>query len=356
MIKRALFLLMLVCACGGPDYGEAFIAPYRAAQRAKNAGRYQEAADLYLDAANGAKRVKDRDEALFNRALMFERMENWDEARGVYRKIIEVSPRGPRTARSAFEHATNHIDHGNAEVGFTELVRAVERYPAHGAAPYAIKRWVMHHSESKGEAAVQRQLTAWLAKLGKTALAQQLKYEMGKSYHRAGNLQKAHVWLVRAAREHPLPKGNLTDDAWWRAAEVASKMGKHQLAIDNLEELLQAREYSEWTFSYERPRFPQAQMRIAEIYRDDLKNTDEARAAYKLVFSRHKTSILADDAMWQAALLARAAGDTDDMCDLAEDLPDRFPDSRYNKCVHVLCAEAPKGKRPCPPYILEQLE
>ncbi len=181
-----------MCACGSPDYGEAFITPYRAAQRAKNAGRYDEAARLYLQAAAGAQRVKDRDEAYFNRALMYERLERHADARAVYRELIRVSPQGPRTARSAFEHATSHIDHGDAKIGWVELVRAIEHYPNHGSAPYAIRRWIMHTSEQDGEPAVHAQLKKWLSKLGESVLAQQLKYETGHSFARAGSLRIAH--------------------------------------------------------------------------------------------------------------------------------------------------------------------
>lgn len=358
---KALFVIVATLfasvgvGCGGPDYGEAFIASYRAAQRAQSAGRYEEAADLYLQAARDAQRVKDRDEAHFNRALMFERLERWDQARSAYRELIAVSPRGPRTGRAAFEHATSNIDHGNATIGWVELVAAIERYPAHGSAPYAIRRWVMHTAETNSEQAVRLQLETWLRKLGGTVLEQQLKYEIGWSLERGGALEEAHAWLLRSAREHPYPKGNLTDDALWRAAQVAQKLGDHNLALRDLEELLAVREDSAVTFSYERPRFPQAQMRVAEIYRDERKDSARARAEFKRMFERHTTSILADDAMWQAALLARSDGDMDDACSLARALPKRFPDSRYVKCVNALCDRAPKGTRPCPPYILEQL-
>jgi TolA-binding protein len=342
--------------CGGPDYGEAFLTPYRAAQRAQHAGRYEEAAALYLDAAMNAQRVKDRDEAYFNRALMYERMARWQEARDVYREIIRVSPRGPRTARAAFEHATNHIDHGDANVGWTELVRAIERYPNHGNASYAIRRFVMHTSAASGEEQVQKQLTSWLTTLAGTVLEQQLKYEMGHSHARANGLAAAHAWFLRAAREHPYPKGNLTDDALWHAAEVAERIPDHRLALADLEELLGVREESVVTFSYERPRFPQAQTRIAEIYRDELGDLEGARREYGRMYERHPTSILADDAMWQAALLSRKLGDPQQTCAIAKDLPKRYPDSRYTKCVKRLCPAAPAGSRPCPPYIEKQIE
>ncbi len=348
--------LLGAAACGGPDYGAAFLTPYRAAQRAKNAGRYEEAAEFYRQAAGGAQRVKDRDEAYFNRALMYERLERWDEARGVYRELIAVSPGGPRTGRSAFEHATSNIDHGDANAGWRELVAAIERYPGHAAASYAVRRWVMYHARSAGEGAVQTRLQSWLGKLNNTVLEQQLKYEMGRSLERADRLNDAHTWFVRTAREHPYPKGNLTDDALWRAGEVASRMGKHRLAIRDLEELLDVREDSVVTFSYERPRFPQAQLRLAEIYRDDVGDLARARVEFKRMFERHPTSILADDAMWQAALLAKREGDATETCSLARALPTRFPGSRYNKCVREICPSAVEGNRPCPPYILDQIK
>ena len=79
----AVSLVALQIACG-PAYGEAFLTPYRAAQRAYGAGRYAEAAELYDQAARDAVRVKDRDEALIMKALMHERLEDHEAARASY--------------------------------------------------------------------------------------------------------------------------------------------------------------------------------------------------------------------------------------------------------------------------------
>jgi tetratricopeptide (TPR) repeat protein len=349
-----LIALAACVACGGPDYGEAFERSFNAARRAQSAGRYEEAAELYRAAIADAQRVKDRDEAYFMRARMFERLERWDEARAVYRELYARSPNGPRAGRAAYEHATLLIEHGDADAGWRELGVAIGRHPSHGSVRQALRRWIEHTRKTSGEVAVRRQLEMWLARLGATDVEQQLKYEMGQSYQRSERLAEAHAWLLRAAREHPYPKGNLTDDARWRAAEVAEAMARPREAIDNLRELLGVRESTEYG-SYERPRFAQAQMRIAELYRE-LGDHDAARREFRHTYERHATSILADDAFWQEALTARRQGDREAVCALARELPARFPDSRYVKCTRELCPTAPKPRKPCPPYLVATIE
>jgi len=349
-----LWATTLALGCG-PDYGEAFLKSYRGAQRAFSAGRYQQAAQLYERAAQDAQRIKDRDEAYFMQALMFERLERWEQARATYRHLIEVSPQGPRTARAVFEHATLQIDHGDAKAGWRELKVAIEHYPNHGATSYSVKLWVAQVASTRGEDELRAELDHWLVTLKGTEVEQQLKYERAMSLRRSGDLPKAHAWLRRAAREHPYPKGNLTDDALWHASHVAEQMGDFKAALADLRELLAAREEAHGG-SYERPRFPQAQMRIAELYRDNIVDLAAARREFRRTYQRHQTSILADDAMWQEAVLAKRQGDVAGACALAEELPSRFPDSRYRKCLRELCPKAKQGARSCPRYIKAQLD
>jgi tetratricopeptide (TPR) repeat protein len=353
-LRTAVLALCFATACG-PDYGDAFERSFHAAQRAQNAGRYEEAADLYRRAVGDAQRIKDRDEAYFMRARMFERLERWDDARGVYRELLRRSPNGPRAGRAAYEHATLLIEHGDADEGWRELRAAISSYPKHGSVRQGMRRWIEHEGETAGEEAVRKQLHAWLDALAGTEVEQQLKYEMGLSYERSRALAEAHTWLLRAAREHPYPVGNLTDDALWRAAEVAEAMDRPREAIDNLRELLGVREVTQYG-SYERPRFAQAQMRIAELYRDRIGDDEAARREFRKTYLNHATSALADDAFWQEAVLAHHVGDREAACALARELHERFPGSRYEKCTREICPSAPKPPRPCPPYLRATLD
>lgn len=348
-------LWALASGCGGPDYGEAFVASFHAAQRAHVAGRYAEAADKYGVAAGDAQRVKDRDEAFFMQARMYEKLARWAEARERYETILRTSPRGPRAGRAAFEIATIEIEHGDLERGYGALAEAIRRYPNHGSARRGLELWAGHVGAQDGEEALRATLGRWLVELKGSALEQQLRYERARSLRRSGDLAAAHEAFVETARRHPYPMGTLTDDAWWYASEVAEEQGRYEQAVADLRSLLGSREVATGG-SYERPRYPPAQMRIAELYRDRLGDREAARRAFRRVHQEHATSILADDAMWWEAVLERRDGRSGDACELGEDLRDRFPSSRYVRCLDRLCPqlEAPGG-RPCPDYIVATL-
>ncbi|MBW2456769.1 MAG: tetratricopeptide repeat protein [Deltaproteobacteria bacterium] len=356
-LAAALVASVVWClAACGPSYGEAFLRPYRAAQRAYGAGRYDEAAQLFEEAAGQASRLKDRDEAYFMQARMYERLGQWDQVRATYRRLIELSPTGPRTARAVFELASVEIAQGDGPSGWALLKAAIERYPNHGSGRRALTRWAAHTSAAAGEEQLIAQLDRWLSTFARTDLEQQVKVERGRALYRSGKLPEARIQLVTAAREHPYPKGSLTDDALLQAAEIAEELQDYPQAIADLRELLAARELATGG-SYERPLYPVAQLRIARVYRDRLKDRKAALRELRLMYIDHAESILADDAMWEAALLWRELGDGDEACDLAEDLRDREPPSRYRRCVHELCAKVPvvAGERPCPAYLSRQL-
>jgi TolA-binding protein len=350
----ALLLLLLGC---GPAFGDEYLLRFRAAQRALHAGRYEEAAQLFGEAARLAERVKDRDEAHFMQARMYEKLRSWNRARERYRHIVTQSPNGTRAGRAAFELATLDIEHGNAERGWSEVARAIERYPNHGSARRGLTLWAEHTAESAGEEALRARLVHWQKTLSKSALAQQLAYELGLSFERSGKLEQSHATLLRAARDHPYPKGTLTDDAFYRASLVAEKLGKPELAIANLREMLAVRERADF-LSYERPRMPHAQMRIAELYRDRMGDLRAARREFVRMYKNHGDSDRADDAMWQVALISRRLSDRDEACVMARALTTRKPLSRYRRCARELCpALSPlAGERPCPTYLARQLD
>ena len=329
----------------------------RAGQRAYSAGRYDEAAGHYALAAQTAKRVKDRDEALFMQARMYERGERPHDVKPIYQRIAQADPPGPRRARAEYEMAEWEIEHGDKAAGYALLAKTFRRWPNHGMAKHALSRWVIYTYSTKDEAAVRSQLNAWLEPLAKTEAAQQLKYEAALSWLRDKQPVAAEQQFLRAAREHPYPLGSLTDDAYMWASKAAEQRGDIAAAIAHLDELQRIREISEGG-SYNRPMFPQAQMRKALLYRDKLGDASKARQHFAIMVSRYPNSVLADDALWHHARLALAAKDYNAACDLAEDLRDRKPLSRYRRCIKKLCPhlEAIPGERACPDYLLRELK
>lgn len=352
---KGWLVLALLClmGCGGPDYGDAFLVPFRAAQRAQSSGRYLEAAERFAAAAEGAQRLKDRDEALFMRARMLERAEHWSEAKAAYAGIGKVSPDGPRTARAAYDAATVEIERGDAERGWAELAVAIRRYPDHGSARRALELWCEHTAEIHGESALREELATW-TELKTTALGQRLYYERARSFEREGDHQAARAAYLETARVRPYPKGNLTDDGYWHAARLAHTDGDHQAALAALSEMLSDREGSVGG-SYVRPRFPAAQMRVGEVYRDGLGDFARARDAFRKTHVDYPDSVLADDAAWQETLMARRLDDADGACAAARRLKRAFPQSRYLRCLHLACSELPSDERPCARYIADAM-
>jgi tetratricopeptide (TPR) repeat protein len=351
----ALALTALAVGCA-PERGEAYDAAFAQGERAFHAGRWTEAAAAWDGAAGKARRVKDRDEARFMEARSYERAERWADARAAYQRLAADSPDGPRTGRAAFDLAALEIAHGDAERGYAMLDAAALRFPAHGVARPAILRLVRHAQDRGGEPAVLAFLDAHEAAFRATEQDEVIAYERALSLDRAGRRKEAHDTFLASARKHPYPSGGLTDDAYWHAAEIDVDEGRYDEAIAHLREMLSAREAAGAWASYERPRYSQAQLRIAEIYRDKLKDHAAARRELERLYALHTTTIKRDDAVWAEARLAREDGDSVTACMLAKRLADEFPESRYVPCAHEVCPSAPRAARACADYILRELE
>src|SRR5690242_1513636 len=115
----ALSIAALGIALGcAPAYGDAYTAAFAKGERELHAGRYEEAARAFDDAAGKARRVKDRDEAIFLVARAQEKSGRWTDARATYERLRKTSPDGPRAGRAMFVIADIEIDHGDAEKGW----------------------------------------------------------------------------------------------------------------------------------------------------------------------------------------------------------------------------------------------
>jgi TolA-binding protein len=339
--------------CGAPAPAESFLLAMAEGRRAYTAGRYAEAAESYRRAAALGTRVKDRDEGLFLEARMYQRLGRDADAAETYRRLVRVSADGPRTVRAIFELANIEIEHGDAARGWAALEAAVVRYPNHGSARKALAEVVHHKAEVEGEASARRFLAQVEPGFVATEAEQQAKYEAALSLERSGELAKARDAFLAMARAYPYPFGNLTDDAYWRAAQIDERLGRYAEAVAELQEMLTALEGGITGSSYDRPRFPYAQWRLAKIYRDRIKDPAAARREFHLMFERHPDASVADDALWQEALLARRAGEQDVVCQLMTLLRERYETSRYLRCVDRLCpGERPtEPARGCPRYI-----
>lgn len=352
-MRNALILLAIASAAAcAPNVGEAFLQSKAAGDRALSAGRYEEAAHAYQEAADAARRPRDRDEALFLEANVYRRARDWEKAKAAYRALLAESPEGDRAARATYELAWIEIETGNRDEGFAMLEGALFAHPDAGPARRALKRFLAHLEEREDTRAAIAWIDRSLDSFRGSALEENLRYERAKLLESLGELAAARDAYVDCARRHPYPFGSLFDDALWNASMLDEALGRYELAIQDLEELLRHREASTLTGSYERPRYADAQMRIAELYRDRIGDLQAARRAFHTLYAAHQTSRLRDDALWEEAKIARQLGDLEAACSLTSRLRREFPESRYAGCAKLLCESAPVDpQNECRPYI-----
>jgi len=352
-VRRALVVLLLGFASCGPSRGDVYEAAFARGQRALHDGRYEEAAKAYEEAASAAERVKDRDEALFQVARMHEKRGAFVEAKAALVRLSKESPDGPRLGRAAYDLATLEIEHGDEERGYKMLLDATAQFPKNGLARRAVHRLAEHAKDKGGDEAVLVWADGEAKVLRGTEVEENVMYEKALAFDRLGRTAEARDTFLALAHAHPYPFGTLTDDAYDEASKMDEKLGRYEAAISDLRELLAARESSHLTGSYERPKYSPAQKRIAELYRDRLHDHENARREFHALYTNHPTSVFRDDALWAEAKLAREDGDKREACDLARSLRKEFSESRYARCLHLVCdeIEKPQGERECSGYI-----
>ena len=184
------------------------------------------------------------------------------------------APRAPRSTSPSIE-----IDHGDAARGWAMLDDAARRYPAHGLARPAIQparparrgAGRRRTPRSPGSTRTSRRRSAAPSRTRSSPTSARASSE------RAGDAAGRARRLPRDARaRHPYPFGGLTDDALFHAAEIDEERGRSEEAIAAPARAARLARAARRVGSYERPRYSEAQLRIAEIYRDDL-HDDAAR-------------------------------------------------------------------------------
>lgn len=347
--------LSLAIGCA-PSLPRAYLEARSAAERSYDAGRYDEAAERWLEAAKVAGSPRDQREATYRAAASYTRAGRHEQAAGLYRQLIREAPRSDRAARAAFELALDEIRRGSVDAGYAKLQAFVERYPTSGLAKPAFQRLVAWKMDSGGASAALAWLGGWLPRLDHTEMAEQAHYAYARALEAAGRLPDAKRRFEYVAERFPYPSGALWDDSLWELSLIDEQLGDYRAAIAVLERMLAEQEPSGMNGSYERPRYAPARFRIAVLYRDRLRDAAAARRAFHAVWTHHPTSLLRDDALWNEALLAREAGDEAAACRVLGELGRGMPDSRYVPCAKTLCASmpAPTAERPCRDYVARE--
>jgi len=344
-------LALLTCGCG-PSLPESYVTERDAASRAYSQGRYREAAEHWQRAEGAAPNARERDEARYRRAAALERAGDLTSAEALYAELSNLV--GERGERACFSRA-DLVFRRDARSGQNLLRAAIERYPNSGLAAGAAHQLFDSLRELDGEAAELGELNALSVRVRGSELEEALLYRGIELATERGEAQAAHDQALALARQHPYPKGKYWDDALLRAAELDLTLARPTEAAEHLQRLLSARESAWLVGSYDRSNFAVARYRLAELYRDHLRDLPRARAEFRRLYAEHPTNRLRDDALFEAALIALREADSRAACEDARLLQQREAESRFTRCARQLCAELPPASVECNSDLAERI-
>jgi tetratricopeptide (TPR) repeat protein len=356
-VTRTLAVIVLLLAACAPSLPRPYLEARSAAERAYAAGRYDEAAQHWREAERSAERKRDRIEARYRAAASLRRAGRGSEAALLLDSITADAPRSERAARAAYDRADLEIEQGDREHGYRMLERLLHEHPKSGIARHALARYLIRLDEQGGAERVLAYIESATPALSKGELAETVAFQKARWLERAERYQPALAQYLEVARRFPYPRGAHWDDALWHASLLEERLGRHRAAVEHLQRLLKEMEPSHLQGSYQRPRYDDAQYRIAELFRDRLGDPARARLEFEKLWTEHPTSPLRDDALWHHALLAKRQGDQRAACRALSRLIKEIPESRFAACTRPLCPElAPERGGKCRDYIVRQLE
>lgn len=345
----ALLTVVVIAGCGSPPPPAYTHEKERAAQ-AQRQGDPLLAARYYEQAAHEAREQRDADEARYLAADSYARGGNADRARALFEAL--AGKPGERQERAAFALPELRLRAGDEQRGQAELAAAIRRHPSAGVARTALAKHLAYLREHGGSSAVLAYLEAERGALGASELSETLDYTWARELDEIGQTARARDAYLACASRFPYPRGAYWDDALYRAAQKELELGNPQAALAHLTRLLAEREDAAINGSYQRSRYAEGQLLVAEIYRDRLHDPLRARRELRQLWNEHPTSRLVDDALFQEALLARAAKDTAGTCEPLRILSTQLPDSRYAPCAHLLCEALPaRPDKDCHDYL-----
>lgn len=288
-------------------------------------GRYEEAAESFAEAAEQAERRVDLDEALYRQTRALIQLERYDEAIAILQQVADRRPVSRRTSRAMFEIALIRLDHLHQDAqAMQDFERVMRETPDDGLGSRALY-YVLRDYESKADTAGAIAFCDRMqADLGNSTLGDDLLRSKASLQLLTGDRDGARASLEEIVQRYPYPYGQRWDDAIVTLAEMDVEDGQPERAIERLEALVHRNEETNLVGSYTLPSMPRAQMRIAEIYRDELHDRERASDAYDRLLRRFPRSILRDDALYQAGIMWLDGGDTRRGCHYLQRVVDEF--------------------------------
>lgn len=298
--------------------GDEHLKALAEAERHQHHGRLEQALASYEKAAMSAERRVDRDEALYRESRIRARMGDLAAAVALCDRIAEQKPASRRTLRARLDGARYRLELGQSERAEQDLRSLVREHGDAGEATSAL-RILLDLRVRPAEHAVGLAYVRELAKgLADNTAREALMREEAELLISLGQSGEATHVLEEQVKRFPYPRGVLWDDSLSRLADLAQNDGDPKAAIAFLQRMLDAHESAIAIGSYTRPKLPEAALRIARIYRDDLKDPDAAVKAYRSVQSEFPSSRVVDDALAEEGELWLSRGDRTQGCALLQ--------------------------------------
>lgn len=311
-MRRALVaLLLLGCTptLSAPHSPE-HVAAMGDATRHHHHGRFEEAAESWEVAARTADRRVDRDEADYRRARAYIRLGREREALTLLDDIGQREPLSRRTVRARFDAALIRLDLGETERAHETFDWIVRERSGDGPAGRSL-RFLVEARSPEEQLALVREL---YASVGATDLGDDLLTYEAELLVDAGDSDGAVRVFERLVEEHPYPHGQRWDDSLWRLADLAQGSGDHAGAIAYLRQMIEPHTLSMIPGTNALPLFPQAGLRIARIYRDDLDDAARAEESFRAMRAEFPRSLLRDDALYELGAMLLDRGRTERGC------------------------------------------
>ena len=284
-------------------------------------GRLREAADAYLQAAETAERRVDRDEALYRQSRALARLGAHAEAIATCDQLGASDTIARRTLRARLDAARYRLLIGETERAEHDLRALIVAEPESAAARGALRMLVRTHVDAVVD---KREGLAWVralrSEVKQSSLGEALMSLEAALLIALDRKHEAKVVLERQVERYPYPHGSRWDDALWRLADLSLEQRAPDAAVGYLRRMIAVHERSFILGSYTRPLFSKAALRIARIYRDELRDPTKAIDAYAALRSEFPRSLLVDDALAEEAELRLARGERRRGCALLREL------------------------------------
>ncbi len=300
--------------------GAEHLAALAEAERHQHHGRLDAAAAAYGRAAISAERRVDRDEALYRESRVRARQGDYARAVALCDRIAEAKPKSRRTERAILDGARYRLELGQVQRAEHDLRGLAVGASDSGAASSALRLLLVLHVRDAPHAAGLGFVRALGAEVREGKVAEVLMHEEAELLIALGRKAEARAVLTQQVARFPYPQGALWDDALYRLADLDEDEGDPRAAITHLDQMLAKGESAVLVGSYTRPKFPDAALRIARLYRDRVRDLDAAVRAFRAVRERFPDSRVVDDALAEEAELWLDRGDPVRGCTLLRQL------------------------------------